>query len=43
MQLFETTGDFQAFERVLEETRDETPMRICDSCPNRRSVGDSGA
>jgi putative transposase len=28
MQLFETTGDFQAFERVLEETRDETPMRI---------------
>jgi putative transposase len=29
MQLFETTGDFQAFERVLEETRDETAMRIC--------------
>ena len=28
MQLFETTGDFQAFECVLEETRDETPMRI---------------
>jgi putative transposase len=29
MQLFETMGDFQAFVRVLEETRDETPMRIC--------------
>jgi REP element-mobilizing transposase RayT len=29
MQLFETTGDFQAFERVLQETRDETAMRIC--------------
>jgi putative transposase len=29
MQLFETTGDFQAFERVLEKTRDETAMRIC--------------
>jgi putative transposase len=28
-QLFETTGDFQAFERVLKETRDESPMRIC--------------
>jgi putative transposase len=29
MQLFERAGDFQAFERVLQETRDETPMRIC--------------
>jgi putative transposase len=29
MQQFDTTGDFQAFERVLEETRDVTPMRIC--------------
>jgi REP element-mobilizing transposase RayT len=28
MQLFETQGDFQAFERALQETRDETPMRI---------------
>jgi putative transposase len=29
MQLFDKTGDFQAFERVLEETRDAAPMRIC--------------
>jgi REP element-mobilizing transposase RayT len=29
LQLFETTGDFQAFERVLQETRDDTPIRIC--------------
>jgi putative transposase len=31
MQLFETTGDFQAFERVLQETHHETAMRICAS------------
>ena len=29
MQLFDKAGDFQAFERVLEETCHDTPMRIC--------------
>jgi putative transposase len=29
MQLFEKAADFQAFERVLGETRDAAPMRIC--------------
>jgi putative transposase len=29
MQLFEKPADFQAFERVLRETRDVAPMRIC--------------
>jgi putative transposase len=29
MQLFEKAADFQAFERVLEETCEETPIRIC--------------
>jgi hypothetical protein len=27
MQLFETTWGFQAVERVLQETRDEMPLR----------------
>jgi putative transposase len=29
MQLFEKAADFQAFERVLEETCEATPIRIC--------------
>jgi putative transposase len=29
MQLFEKAGDYQAFELVLRETVDESPMRIC--------------
>ena len=29
MQLFETAADYQAFEQVLRETRDDSPMRIC--------------
>jgi putative transposase len=29
MQLFEKAADYQAFERVLEETLDRSPMRIC--------------
>jgi putative transposase len=29
MQLFEKASDYQAFERVLSETVDETPLRIC--------------
>jgi putative transposase len=29
MQLFEKPADFQAFERVLQEVREESPMRIC--------------
>ena len=29
MQLFEKPADYQAFERVLSETRDQSPMRIC--------------
>jgi putative transposase len=32
MQLFDKPADYQAFERVLQETRDETPMRICAYC-----------
>jgi len=32
MQLFEKPGDYQAFERVLEETLPEVPMRICVFC-----------
>jgi putative transposase len=29
MQLFEKAADYQAFEQVLRETLDESPMRIC--------------
>jgi hypothetical protein len=29
MQLFEKSADYQAFEQVLRETLDESPMRIC--------------
>jgi putative transposase len=29
MQLFEKPGNYQAFEAVLRETLDESPMRIC--------------
>ena len=29
MQLFEKPADYQAFELVLRETVDESPMRIC--------------
>jgi putative transposase len=29
MQLFEKPADYQAFEQVLRETLDESPMRIC--------------
>jgi REP element-mobilizing transposase RayT len=29
MQLFDKAGDFQAFERVLKETCDDSPMGIC--------------
>jgi len=32
MQLFEKPADFQAFELVLRETRDESPIRICADC-----------
>jgi len=32
MQLFEKTGDYEAFERVLSETLQEAPMRICSYC-----------
>ena len=32
MQLFEKAADFQAFERVLEETCEETPMRSSATC-----------
>lgn len=32
MQVFEKTGDFQAFERVLCETLQAAPMRICAYC-----------
>ncbi len=29
MPLFDKAGDYQAFEQILEETLDESPMRIC--------------
>ena len=29
MQLFEKAADYQAFERVLQDTLDQSPMRIC--------------
>jgi len=32
MQLFEKPADFQAFEGVLRESRDEAPMRTCAYC-----------
>jgi len=32
MQLFEKAGDYEAFERVLSETLQEAPMRICCYC-----------
>lgn len=32
MQLFEKHGDYQAFEAVLRETHEQTPMRICAYC-----------
>jgi putative transposase len=32
MQVFEKTGDYEAFERTLAETLQETPMRICAYC-----------
>ena len=32
MQVFEKAGDFQAFERVLSETLQQSPMRICSYC-----------
>jgi putative transposase len=32
VQVFEKTGDYQAFKRVLEETLDESPVRICAYC-----------
>ena len=32
MQLFDKTGDYQAFERVLQETLHEAPMRVCAYC-----------
>lgn len=32
MQVFEKTGDYQAFEHVLKEALEESPMRICAYC-----------
>jgi putative transposase len=32
MQVFEKNGDYEAFERTLHETLQETPMRICAYC-----------
>src|SRR5437870_3808114 len=32
MQLFEKPADFQAFEQVMAETREQSPMRICSYC-----------
>ena len=40
MQLFEESADYQAFEQVLRETLDESPMRICAYfvMPNHRHL-----
>ena len=45
MQIFEKAGDYQAFERVLEETLQEVPMRVCAYCvmPNRMAETDRQA
>ena len=32
MQLFEKAGDYEALERVLAETLQEAPMRVCSYC-----------
>ena len=32
MQVFEKAGDYEAFERVLKETLEEVPMRVCAYC-----------
>ena len=32
MQVFEKAGDYEAFERVLKETLEEAPMRVCAYC-----------
>ena len=32
MQLFEKPADFQAFEHVMQDTREQAPMRICAYC-----------
>jgi len=32
MQVFEKNGDYEAFERTVGETLQETPMRICAYC-----------
>jgi len=32
MQVFEKAGDYEAFERVLKETLQKTPMWICAYC-----------
>lgn len=31
-RLFEKDGDYEAFERIVEETRESRPMRICAYC-----------
>jgi hypothetical protein len=41
MQVFEKAGDYQAFGRVLHETLDTAPMRICASCLMPRAVPSS--
>ena len=45
MQILEKAGDYQAFERVLEETLQEAPMRVCAYCvlPNRMTETDRQA
>ncbi len=32
MQVFEKAGDYEAFKRVLKETLEEAPMRVCAYC-----------
>jgi len=32
MRIFEKEGDYEAFERVVEETQEARPMRICAYC-----------
>ncbi len=38
MRLFDDDDDYAAFERVLTETREIQPMRVCAYCVMRMAV-----
>ena len=41
LRLLEKAGDYDAFERIVEETRDARPMRICAYCLMPNHIGTS--